>query len=277
MMELPSVKVDLLSTENILLKKSDFIQDLKVKLAQGPDLFFMSQVFFDSGIAFTDEELLDIAKNCPEKTLIVIDGYHGFAALPTNLSQVEGRIFYLAGGYKYAQAGEGACFLVVPKGNWRPAYTGWYAEFGDLSRPKGTNVGYTNNGMAFMGSTQDPSALYRFNSVWNLYQEEGITLGAIHKYVKDLQLAFIKSLPDTFLSDFKLRPLYNDLNWHGHFLTFESASELDAQNLTGLLKEHGIIVDRRGHRIRFGFGLYQDISDVMKLVSRLQKLADLNL
>ena len=42
-------------------------------------------------------------------TLIAVDGYHGYMAVPTDLSAVAHRIFYLAGGYKYAMAGESAC------------------------------------------------------------------------------------------------------------------------------------------------------------------------
>jgi hypothetical protein len=34
-----------------------------------------------------------------EEALVVIDGYHGFLALPTDLSKIEDRVFYLAGGY----------------------------------------------------------------------------------------------------------------------------------------------------------------------------------
>ena len=37
---------------------------------------------------------------------------------------------YLAGGYKYAMAGEGACFMHCPPGfGARPRNTGWYASF----------------------------------------------------------------------------------------------------------------------------------------------------
>ena len=44
------------------------------------------------------------------ETLVVIDGYHGFCAVPTSLRAIEDRAFYLAGGYKYAMSGEGVCF-----------------------------------------------------------------------------------------------------------------------------------------------------------------------
>src|SRR5690606_20450862 len=76
----------------------------------GHDLVFLSQVFFNSGYAVPDLAGLIAAVPDPD-TLIVIDGYHGFMSLPTDLRPVENRVFYVAGGYKYAMSGEGACFL----------------------------------------------------------------------------------------------------------------------------------------------------------------------
>ena len=76
-----------------------------------------------------------IAAAVPDKeTFILVDGYHGYMALPTDLAAVEHRIFYVAGGYKYAMAGEGACFMHCPPGyGTRPRNTGWFASFGTLS------------------------------------------------------------------------------------------------------------------------------------------------
>lgn len=266
--ELPQVKVTIVDNDEKL------VQGLISGLQKKPDLFFVSQVFFDSGRALTGEELKKLADNCPKETIMVVDGYHGFAAIPTDLSHLEGRIFYLGGGYKYAQAGEGAAFLIVPKGDWRPAYTGWFAEFGDLSKPSGAHVGYTKDGMSFMGATQDSTGLYRFNAAWDLFQREGLTVSAIHDYVKGLQKEFIRLLPESFLNSQSLRPLYTqELAWHGHFLTFEALSEDKAQATQEALKASGVIIDRRGKRLRFGFGLYHNQSDVTAVIDCLQKLA----
>src|SRR5262249_458292 len=61
----------------------------------GYDLVFVSQVFYTSGGTSGPVEALAAA--VPDgKTLIVIDGYHGFMARPTDLSSVAGRVFYLA-------------------------------------------------------------------------------------------------------------------------------------------------------------------------------------
>src|SRR5262249_54560637 len=75
--------------------------------AFAPDLVYVSQVLFNSGFALTDLDGLVESLAAPDR-LVVIDGYHGFLARPTDLAGVADRAFYLAGGYKYAMAGEGA-------------------------------------------------------------------------------------------------------------------------------------------------------------------------
>ncbi|MEO8183920.1 MAG: aminotransferase class V-fold PLP-dependent enzyme, partial [Deltaproteobacteria bacterium] len=74
------------------------------------ELVFLSHVFFNSGYVVPDLEALVAAVTDPA-TVIVIDGYHAFLALPVDLGRLQERVFYLAGGYKYAMSGEGACFL----------------------------------------------------------------------------------------------------------------------------------------------------------------------
>lgn len=272
--ELPEIKLDMISADSFLTDRKQLITELKSGLKKNPDIFFISQVFFDSGLAFTDEELFDISSSCPSSTIMVIDGYHGFAAIPTNLSKLEGRVFYLSGGYKYAQAGEGVGFMVVPKGDWRPAYTGWFAEYTDLTKPAGAKVGYSKDGMAFMGATQDPTGFYRFNAVWDLFKAEGLSVSVIHQSVKKLQAIFLKNLPESFLKSHSLTPLFvPSLEWHGHFLTFESAAEDEALKTQEKLKKEGLLIDRRGRRLRFGFGLYQNENDVINLCSKLDKLS----
>jgi selenocysteine lyase/cysteine desulfurase len=267
-------QVEQIDASSVLHDRQKFLDEFTQALKRYPDLVFISQVFFDSGLALSISELKQLVAATPASSIFVIDGYHGFAALPTDLSELEGRIFYLGGGYKYAQAGEGVGFMVVPKGNWRPAYTGWFADYAHLSLPPGAKVGYAQNAMAFMGATQDPSGFYRFNAVWNLLQNEGVSVSAIHNYVADLQKAFLHGLSQSFLKTWELKPLYlPEFSWHGHFLTYEASSIEMAEKLQTTLKQHQILIDRRGQRLRFGFGLYQDLADVNELCRRLDKLA----
>jgi selenocysteine lyase/cysteine desulfurase len=247
---------------------------MKSELAKNYDVVFLSQVFFDSGAALTDQEIQSLVAATPASTLFVLDGYHGFAAIPCDLSKLEGRIFYLGGGYKYAQGGEGIGFMVIPKGQWRPAYTGWYADHAHLSKAPGSQVGYSDNGMAFMGATQDPSGFYRFNAVWDLFESQNIDVKSIHQYVLGLQKIFLKNLPSDFIKAWSLRPLFDqNLSWHGHFLTFEAPNIEVAEKCQQTLSSHHILIDRRGTRLRFGFGLYQNEADVTELTGRLTKLA----
>jgi selenocysteine lyase/cysteine desulfurase len=272
--EIPEIKIHQVNSNDVPQDRTTFLSDMKSELAKNYDVVFLSQVFFDSGAALTDEEIQSLVEATPASTLFVLDGYHGFAAIPCDLSKLEGRIFYLGGGYKYAQGGEGIGFMVIPKGQWRPAYTGWYADHAHLSKAPGSQVGYSDNGMAFMGATQDPSGFYRFNAVWDLFGSQNIDVKSIHQYVLGLQRIFLKNLPSDFIKAWSLKPLFDQtLSWHGHFLTFEAPTIEVAEKCQQTLSSHHILIDRRGTRLRFGFGLYQNEADVTELTGRLTKLA----
>ncbi|WP_026872764.1 hypothetical protein [Inquilinus limosus] len=235
----------------------------------GHDLVFFSQVFFNSGYAVPDPAAL-VAAVPDRETLVAMDGYHGFMALPTDLSAVADRAFYIAGGYKYAMAGEGACFLHVPPGYGpRPRDTGWYAAFGALAGAQDGGVPYGTDGSRFLGSTFDPSGLYRMLAVLDLLAERGIGVPAIHDHVLALQESFAEALdrsgglPD-LARDRLLVPL--DTPVRGHFLTYrtEAAGAIDDR-----LREASIVVDHRDDRLRFGFGLYHDLAEVPAMADRV--------
>jgi selenocysteine lyase/cysteine desulfurase len=236
--------------------------------AGGHDLVFFSQVFFNSGFAVPD--LAALVDAVPDReTLIAIDGYHGFMALPTSLAAVVDRIFYIAGGYKYAMAGEGACFLHVPPGyGARPRDTGWYAAFGALAGSQDGRVPYGTDGSRFLGSTFDPSGLYRLLAVLDLLAERGIGVPVIHAHVLALQQAFAAGLDRAGLPDLARSRLLVPLDQphRGHFLTYrtDAAGTIDER-----LGAAGIVVDHRDDRLRFGFGLYHDLAEVPATVDRV--------
>lgn len=232
-----------------------FIEKIK---ANKYDVIFFSHVFFNSGMAIRNlNAIVDAVTD--SNTMIVIDGYHGFMALPTDLRKIEARAFYLAGSYKYAQGGEGCCFLVVPKNSThRPIDTGWFASFGELSNNKG-EVGYSNDGMRFAGSTMDFSPLYRLNAVLKLFKREDMTVEKIHAHIQMLQKNFrdhLLTIDHHYLVEKNI--LSVDYNYHGHFLTFAMPSPEHTKKLHDELRAHNIWTDFRGSRLRFGFGLYQD-------------------
>ena len=231
--------------------------------ATQPDVVFFSQVFFNSGYAVKDIETIVEAIDNPE-TLIVIDGYHSFMARPTDLSRIQSRVFYLAGGYKYAQAGEGVCFAHIPPNcKLRPSYTGWYAEFGSLDKPRDGEVQYSQDGMRFAGATMDFSALYRLRAVFQLLRDNDLSVQKVNDYVMSLQRAFLEKLDaiDHPLLNHKSL-LVKDAGQRGHFLTFQLPSAESAAMLAAWLREQGIFTDYRGDRIRFGFGLYHTVAGI---------------
>jgi selenocysteine lyase/cysteine desulfurase len=228
------------------------------------DLIFASQVLFNSGAILGNiEALASMAQ--PEGPWVVIDGYHGFMAIETDLSAVADRIFYLSGGYKYAMAGEGVCFLHAPPGFApRPAVTGWYAAFDDLALAPGA-VGYAPDGRRFLGSTFDPSGLYRFNAVQQMLTAMGLTTAAISAHVTALQRQFVDATPLPTLR------LLNGLGDgpHARFLAYQGA---EAPAIHATLESHSVITDVRGDVLRIGFGLYQSADDVARMIKVLRAI-----
>lgn len=237
----------------------------------GHDLVFTSQVFFTSGATCGPLDALAAAVRDPE-TLVVVDGYHGFMALPTDLSAVAHRLFYIGGGYKYAMAGEGACFLHCPPGYApRPRDTGWYASFGTL-QARQAGVPYSEDGMRFVGATFDPSGFYRMRAVFDWMEGLGLTVAAVHDHVLGLQDRFLGALDATPLASplAALREARRvtpaDTSERGHFLTFAWAG---AASLHRELMEKRIVTDVRGDRLRFGFGCYHVPADIDRAFARM--------
>lgn len=228
-----------------------------VKTAQSGafDLIFTSQVQFNSGRVLSGiERLAALAR--PEGPWVVVDGYHGFMAVPADLSAVADGSFYLAGGYKYAMAGEGVCFLHAPPGfGPRPEITGWYAAFDDLAAQQG-GVGYAPDGRRFLGSTFDASGLYRFNAVQRMLKAEGLTTAAISAHCDALKARFLAAdpLPGMALIS---QP-------QARFLAFQSDR---AAELYAALSAQGVVTDLRGDVLRIGFALYHDKADVDALIT----------
>jgi selenocysteine lyase/cysteine desulfurase len=234
------------------------------------DLILVSHVLFNSGRMF--DEAADLAALArPEGPWVVIDAYHSFMAIETPITPaVAASAFVLGGGYKYAMAGEGMGFMHCPPGfGERPPITGWFAEFGELTAPPGSSVGYTRDAMRFMGATFDASALYRFNAVQRMLRENGLTTARIAARVANLQAQLLKRIAGSALGEAELlNPL--DGKPHARFLAFRSPN---AQRWCTELEAQNIVTDVRGDVLRIGFGLYQDEEDVDTLAAAARQLA----
>jgi kynureninase len=227
----------------------------------GHDLVYVSQVFFDSSFALGN--LAAIVGAVPDRdTLVVIDGYHGFMAVPTDLRSIAQRAFYLAGGYKYAMAGEGVCFLHCPPGYGpRPRDTGWYAGFTALEKG-GEGVPYAKDGSRFFGATFDVSGLYRFNAVQDWLARQELSVADMLARVRTLEHRFVAELDRLHAPIGSRNLLVPNEEHRGRFLAFRTN---DAGRITARLAQSNMIVDHRGDRLRVGFGIYHDAGDALHL------------
>lgn len=239
----------------------------------GHHLVWFSHVFFNSG--YWIEDLLPLVDAVPSpRSLVVVDGYHAFMAVPTDIGRIAARAFYLGGGYKYAMSGEGAAWMHCPPGYVeRPLNTGWFAGFGSLSRADGDSVPYAEDGSRFWGATFDPTALYRFNAVMDWARRHQLGVSVIRAHVLELQRDFLAALDRLFhpvLNRARLLPA--EPYPRGSFLTFRDPQ---AGRVQQQLHDAGVITDVRGDRLRIGFGLYHGRSDIDELLHRIGELAPL--
>jgi selenocysteine lyase/cysteine desulfurase len=227
------------------------------------DLVYVSTVFFDSGMVVDGIDRIVSAVSEPG-TLVILDGYHAFMAMPVDLGPIQDRVFFIAGGYKYAMSGEGVCFMHCPPGYGpRPVNTGWYAGFGQLESGVGDTVGFAPDGSRFAGATFDVSGVYRMGAVLAWLAREGITPRAISDHVQGLERRFL----DAGVSPGVLHP--PDPLRRGNFLTYQTP---EADRIYQRLHDRGVITDYRGDRLRIGFGIYQDGADVDRLLEILSTI-----
>jgi selenocysteine lyase/cysteine desulfurase len=247
-----------ISLETVPVADPGFAERFLARASEGGyDLIFVSQVMFGTGLVFDRlEELAALAR--PGGPWILVDGYHGFMAVETDLSPVADRLFYLGGGYKYAMSGEGVAFMHAPPGYApRPGITGWYAAFDDLAQGR-QQLGFAPDGRRFLGATFDPSGLYRFNAVRAMLDREGLDTRAVNVHVAGLRDRLIAGLGSTPLAG------ANSLNppeggAQARFLAFQSA---EAPRWHAELAQAQVVTDVRGDVLRIGLALYHDAQDI---------------
>jgi selenocysteine lyase/cysteine desulfurase len=235
------------------------------------DLIFVSHVFFKTGVVFDRVwELAELSR--PEGPWVVVDGYHGFRAVPTDLSAVADRVFYLAGGYKYAMAGEGAAFLHAPAGfGPRPVLTGWYAEFGDLEGPPG-GVGYVRDASRFMGATFDPSGIYRFVAAGKMLEAQGLSTATIAAHVGGLQRVLLEKIAAGEAGPLKDAMVMNPPS-DGPQARFVALKHEEASAWKQALAEKGVVVDVRDDVLRVGLSVYHDETDIAAFCGLCRQLS----
>jgi kynureninase len=251
------LEVTRIPTENFEIFETRFIEAVA---SNSPDLIFLSRVFFNSGFV---ADLPKILAKLPKDLPVVIDDYHGFFAVPISLRSLNRKIFYLAGGYKYAQWGEGACFLLLPPDHkGRPKNTGWYAGMSGLAAGvRAGGVPY-DAGMEYYGATADYTPWLRAAAIFKWFASLGISLEEFHARILSLQDSLHQRLASEFdWAATSLLPIPKEKR--GHFLTYQIPG--GAEKIEKELAALKIRVDRRKARIRFGLGWYHDPSDIDRI------------
>ena len=230
----------------------------------------LSHVLFSTARVLAD--LPHILAGLAERGVpVLVDTYHSFNALPLDVDRWPGTVFVTGGGYKYAQSGEGCCWLLLPENasDFRPRHTGWFADFVGLDDEQ-SRVNYGPRGLRFFGATFDPTALYR--AVWTMrwMDEQGLSPGALR--TQSLRATrLIISLFDRY--DFAAKgvqlvtPREDDLR--GAFVVMKTDR---AARLCEALAMRGVRIDRRGALLRFGPAPYTTSREIARAMSVLHDL-----
>ena len=240
----------------------DPVETLAERLARTTDgrtaAVLVSAVFFETARVVPGLDRLATA--CAHVGVpLLVDAYHALGAIPFRLAEqgLESALI-TGGGYKYLQLGEGNAFLRLPKGlDLRPVVTGWFAEFGTKSGPKGWDrVDYLAGAGAFGGSTYDPASHYRAARVFEFFVEQGLTpelLRAVSLHqVERLAARFdALDLPAPVVT--RNRTLSPGAR--GAFLALESPRAFE---LHQALHARGVATDSRGRYLRIGPAPYLD-------------------
>lgn len=178
---------------------------------------------------------------------ILLDCYHGYGVRPFTLGDFgPDPIYMVGGGYKYAQWGEGVCWLrVPPQLQDRPIYTGWFAEFAQLEAPATPGaVAYGRHGAErFAGSTYDPTSHYRARAVLRFFREQGMTPARLYATYARQTARIMGGLPSCEILT-PQRP-----GDRGGFVAIRTPK---ATEIVSALRARGVFTDARGDRLRLG-------------------------
>jgi kynureninase len=130
-------------------------------------------------------------------------------------------------------------------------------------------VPYAEDGFRFWGATFDPSGLYRFNAAMDWLAGTGTTIEAVHHHSIAMQKHFLDDTARLGVEALAARFLVPPAGVpRGNFLAFDVD---DAEELHRRIAAQNVTIDRRGRRLRFGFGVYHDEAQVHRLVAAVAR------
>lgn len=245
------------------------IQELKIH-GDRCSAVVSSSVLFQSGAIVP--HLDQVAWECQRRgTRLFVDAYHSFKVVPISLrdfGDASSVVYLSGGGYKYAQWGEGVCWLRVPeKDEARPVFTGWFSDFEHLHLPR-----YDQQGRArlmtygsrpaerFAGSTFDPCSLYRAAKVSQFFQSVGLSVDNL----RAISLAQTQRLIDGFSEHFEFITPHSSQQRGG----FVALKVSQAHEWSVALRELNVFTDARGDSLRFGPAPYLLNDEIDEAIER---------
>jgi selenocysteine lyase/cysteine desulfurase len=179
---------------------------------------------------------------------VLFDAYHAFDVLPFSVADLGADpVFVVAGGYKYAQWGEGCCWMRVPAGTrMRPVFTGWFAEFDALPNSADQHqVGYSPRGAdRFAGSTFEPTSIYRAAAVAAFFEAQQLDVATLRSISMRQTGRLVEALHGAFEVCSPLPA--------AHRAGFVTVRIAQAGEIVRQMRARGVYVDARGDCLRLG-------------------------
>lgn len=216
-------------------------------IVPGVSLVAFSGVFF--GDSFVLPRIGDITQRALDVGAIpLVDAYHAFNVVPLEWGPARDKLFVTSGGYKYAQMGEGICFLRVPADTTlRPMDTGWFADFPALERERDGKIEYGPGGERFSGATFDPTPFYRADAVLRHFDSFGLTVERLREISLRQTKRILDVLDDAGLGGQVVSPRQDERR--GGFVAIRCA---EAPNVVARLRARGVFSDARNDVLRLG-------------------------
>ena len=198
---------------------------------------------------------------------VLFDAYHAFNVVPFDVAELgPDPLFVVGGGYKYAQWGEGVCYMRVPPDcTLRPVLTGWFSDFEHLDRARqGGSVTYGRRGAdRFAGGTYDPASHYRAAAVIDFFRQQGLDVPTL----RAINVAQTRRLLDG-LADIEILTPREEASRGG----FVAVRVSDAPGVVRALRERGVYTDSRGDVLRLGPAPYVTDDEIDRGIEALREV-----
>jgi kynureninase len=205
---------------------------------------------------------------------LLVDAYHALGPLPFPIHELGlSGAWVTGGGYKYLQLGEGNAALRIPPHAHavRPAITGWFAEFDDLTGEHEPHaVTYGPPATRFAGATYDPASNYRAAHVLRFFVDQGLE----PPFLREAYQHQLHVLADAFDAlDLPPSLVARDDVPVESLAGFLSLRAPNAGDLQRALGARGVFTDSRADRLRVGPAPYLSDQQLTEAVGVLGEVA----